>query len=65
MRKVARVQALSELVGNLPFLAEAFSSRPDLFARIERAFAPIPLFHLQFRKDDTFWDAVEAAGLAQ
>jgi hypothetical protein len=63
VRKVGRVQALSELVGNLPFVAEAFSNRPDLFARVEGGFAPVPLFHLEFRKDDTFWDAIDAAGL--
>lgn len=64
VREVGRVQGLSELVGNLPFLAESFSRRPDLFARVEGAFAPVPLFHLHFRKDDGYWDAIEAAGLA-
>jgi hypothetical protein len=63
VRAVGRVQALSELVGNLPFVADKFVERPDLFQAVERAFAPVPLAHLHFRKDDTYWDAIEAAGL--
>lgn len=61
---VPRVQALAELVGNLPFVAEAFHRRPDLFTALERAFEGIPLAHLRFRKDETYWDAIEASGLA-
>ena len=60
--EVDRVRGLSELVGNLPFVAEAFASRPDLFERVEQAFTAVPLAHLHFRKDDTYWDAIEAAG---
>jgi hypothetical protein len=62
VRPVARVRALAELVGNLPFVAEAFAARPDLFAGVERAFSQVPLAHLAFRKDDSFWDAIDAAG---
>jgi hypothetical protein len=63
VRAVARSRALAELVGNLPFVAESFAVRPDLFARVEERFSTIPLSHLVFRKDDSYWDAVEAAGL--
>ena len=63
VRAVPRVLAMSELVGNLPFLAEAFGRRPDLFANVERAFSAVPLAHLHFRKDDSYWDAIERAGL--
>jgi hypothetical protein len=59
---VDRVRALAELVGNLPFVAEAFRTRPDLFETVEQAFESIPLAHLHFCKDDTYWDAIEAAG---
>lgn len=62
VREVDRIRALSELVGNLPFVAEAFAARPDLFEQIRRAFEPVPLAHLHFRKDDSFWDAIDAAG---
>ena len=62
VRPVARVRGLAELVGNLPFVAEAFGARPDLFERTERSFAGIPLAHLHFRKDDSYWDAISAAG---
>ena len=54
---------LSELVGNLPFVAEAFGLRPELFDTVQRAFAGIELAHLHFRKDDSYWDAIEKAGL--
>jgi hypothetical protein len=63
VRTVTRVRAMSELVGNLPFVAEAYSRRPDLFEAVQRAFAGIELAHLHFRKDDSYWEAIEKAGL--
>lgn len=63
VRSVARVRALAELVGNLPFVAEEFPRRPDLFERVEHAFRDVPLAHLLFRMDDSYWDAIEEAGL--
>jgi hypothetical protein len=62
VREVDRVRALAELVGNLPFVAEAFARRTDLFDRLHAAFASVPLAHLCFTKDDRFWDAIDAAG---
>jgi hypothetical protein len=64
VRSVPRVRAFAELVANLPFVAEAYHADPALFERVERAFARVPLAHLRFRKDDTYWDAIERAGLA-
>jgi hypothetical protein len=64
VRAVPRVRALSELVGSLTFVAEAFGNAPELFASVERAFRDVPLAHLLFRKDDSYWDAIERAGLA-
>ena len=63
VKPVARIRALSELVGNLPFVAEAFGTRPDLLDQVERVFGDIPLHHLHFRKDDTYWDVIRSAGL--
>ena len=63
VRKAPRIVAFGQLVGNLTFVAEAFGERPDLFASVEAAFASTPLFHLHFRKDDSYWDAIDAAGL--
>ncbi|HUC42531.1 MAG TPA: hypothetical protein VMR65_00705 [Candidatus Sulfotelmatobacter sp.] len=59
----ARAVVFGQLVGNLTFVAEAFATRPDLFASMERAFQPVPLAHLRFRKDDSYWEAIDAAGL--
>ena len=61
---VPRTRVLGELIGNLPFVADSFASRPDLFRNVTEAFGQIPLRHLRFaRNDDGYWDAIEAAGL--
>jgi hypothetical protein len=57
-----RVVVLGQLVGNLTFVAEAFDRRPDLFASVERAFSTVPLAHLHFTKDESYWDAIASAG---
>jgi hypothetical protein len=59
---VDRPRALAELIGNLPFVADSFHDRPDLFESVQRTFDGVPLNHLHFRKDDSYWDAIEAAG---
>ncbi|HJQ98702.1 MAG TPA: hypothetical protein VJ826_10350 [Candidatus Polarisedimenticolaceae bacterium] len=63
VRPAPRPVVFGQLVGNLTFVAEAFPQRSDLFARVEHAFARVPLFHLEFRKDDSYWDAIDGAGL--
>ncbi len=63
VRAAPRAIAFGQLVGNLTFVAEAFRERPDLFASIEAAFSGVPLLHLHFKKDDSYWDAIDAAGL--
>ena len=63
VRSAPRPIVFGQLVGNLTFVAEAFPDRADLFGRVERAFATVPLYHLEFRKDDSYWDAIDAAGL--
>jgi hypothetical protein len=63
VRDAPRAIVFGQLVGNLAFVAEEYARRPDLFERVERAFAGVPLRHLAFRKDDSYWDAIDAAGL--
>ncbi len=63
VREVHRVKVFGELVGNFPFVAEAYRDRPDLFESMENAFRNTPLFHLHFRKDDSYWDAIREAGI--
>jgi hypothetical protein len=60
---VPRLRALGELVGNLTFVAEAYASAPELWDALERTFRHVPLAHLHFRRDDTYWDAIAATGL--
>jgi hypothetical protein len=62
VRPVNRIRAFAELVGNLPFLADSFASRPDLFKQVDDTLTSIPLAHLHFSKDDSYWDAILAAG---
>lgn len=62
VRPVERTRACAELIGNFPFVAEAFSERPDLFAAALDSFSSLPLAHLHFTKDDSYWDAIRAAG---
>jgi len=63
VHQVDRPRALSELIGNLPFVADSFHKRPDLFGSVQQTFAEVPLAHLHFSKDDSYWDAIVAAGL--
>jgi hypothetical protein len=63
VRPIEHARAFAELVGNLPFVAKAFSVRGDLFRNTLQSFASVPLAHLHFAKDDTYWEAIEAAGL--
>jgi len=63
VRPVARTIAFAEFVGSLPFVAEAFGQRPDLFESVEKSFAAVPLARLAFRKDDSYWAAIREAGL--
>ena len=63
VERVSRARALAGLVGNLPFVADFFPERPDLFDLLEDAFRPVPLAHLHFRRDDSYWEAVVEAGL--
>jgi hypothetical protein len=58
---VPRLRALGELVGNLTFVAEAYASAPELWDALERTFRQVPLAHLHFRKDDSYWDAIAEA----
>ena len=51
------------LIANLPFVDDAFPVRPDLFERFERTFGTLTLRQLHFRKDESYWDAIAAAGL--
>jgi hypothetical protein len=62
VRSVERARAFAELVGNLPFVAEAFYARNDLFRRTLESFDSVPLAHLHFAKDDSYWDAIAEAG---
>lgn len=63
VRSMPRVRVFAELVANLPFVVDAFSERPELFERFERTFADLPLYHLHFRKDDSYWDEIARAAL--
>jgi hypothetical protein len=58
VKPVPRSRALAELVGNLTFVAELYGRAPELWEALERTFRDVPLAHLHFRKDDSYWDAI-------
>ncbi|HEX5045398.1 MAG TPA: hypothetical protein VFV75_21080 [Candidatus Polarisedimenticolaceae bacterium] len=58
VRRVPRSRAMAELVGNLTFVAEEYARAPELWEALERTFRHVPLAHLHFRKDDSYWDAI-------
>lgn len=61
--EVPRAVAFSGLVANLPFVVDALDARPEVLERVRAAFGRVPLHHLEFRRDDDFWDAIGEAGL--
>ena len=44
-------------------VVDVLDADPGAVERVRAAFGPIPLRVLEFRKDDSFWDAIEEAGL--
>jgi len=58
VQPVPRSRAMAELVGNLTFVAEEYARAPELWEALERTFRDVPLAHLHFRKDDSYWDAI-------
>ena len=55
VEQIPRSRGLAELVGNLPFVAEAVEHRPEVLAGIAKAFEGVPLAHLEFKKGDDGW----------
>jgi hypothetical protein len=60
--EVPREIAFAGLVANLPFVVDAIEVLPWFLDRTREAFASVPLLRLEFRKDDSYWDAIEEAG---
>lgn len=56
-----QVQAIAEVVANLPFANDAFHVRPDALVAIEKAVSRVPIHFLHFTRDPGFWGAVDAA----
>jgi hypothetical protein len=58
------VTAMAGAVANLPFVVDQLAAAPAIFSLVEAALKSIPIHLLSFhRRDDSFWDAIEAAGL--
>jgi len=51
------------LVANLPFVVDSVDRLPGLLDGLLAAFADVPLRQLEFRRDDSYWDAIAEAGL--
>ncbi len=64
VRPLKRSLAMGVAIANLPFVVDQLAARPDLFASVEGVFGSFPINALVFRKDDdSYWDAIESAGL--
>jgi hypothetical protein len=53
-------RALAQLVANSPVISGDFGLLPNLLTRWERILATVPAFELHFRKDPSFWEAIDA-----
>ncbi len=58
---LAGARAVGELVGSLPFVTERHEVAGRAIDTVSRAAAATPVSHLHFRKDRTFWQAIDAA----
>jgi hypothetical protein len=63
-RRVARepltgARALAEVAGSLPFVMQEAGQADRAMAVAARLLAVVPAYRLRFRKDDSFWSAVQ------
>jgi hypothetical protein len=52
--------AFSDFVANLPFVVGELNRQPWAWQAIEAAFGRLKIRYLHFRKDPSFWDAIDA-----
>ncbi len=50
----------ADLLGNLPFVVDQMPRHPDLIDRVHSLVGGATLLYLHFRKDESFWPAVDA-----
>ncbi len=49
----------ADLLGNLPFVVDQMPRHPEILDQIRRLVGNTPLRYLHFRKDESFWPAVD------
>lgn len=57
--KIAGARAVAEVASCLPFVMQETGQAARAMETVARALRTIPVFRLEFRKDDAFWDVVE------
>jgi hypothetical protein len=50
----------ADLLGNLPFVVDQIPRHPHLIDRVRALVEGVPFGYLHFRKDQTFWPAIDA-----
>jgi hypothetical protein len=50
----------ADLLGNLPWVVEQLPHHPHLFDRARTIVEGVPFYYLHFRKDEDFWNAIDA-----
>ena len=54
-------RCFADLLGNLPFVVDQLPARPDLIDRVHALVGRAPFRYLHFRRDESFWPAIDAA----
>ncbi|HET6277961.1 MAG TPA: hypothetical protein VFG08_04180, partial [Candidatus Polarisedimenticolia bacterium] len=55
-----RGSCFADLLGNLPYVVEQMARHPEIIDRVRGIVGGTPLRTLHFRKDRSFWPAIES-----
>ncbi|RLD04487.1 MAG: hypothetical protein DRI56_11225 [Chloroflexota bacterium] len=59
LEKISKGQALAELIGNIPIIPLSAPRNLPLLHRLETLIDAIPIYHLHFLPDDSFWQIIQ------
>ena len=59
LERVQGARAVGELVGSLPFVTDRTEIAGLVMDTVAKAAATVPIFRLHFKKDRTFWQAID------
>lgn len=59
LKKMNTSQAIAELLGNIPVIPLSAQKNAQLLKRLEALLTVIPIYHLHFIPDDSFWKVIQ------